>query len=222
MATINGIPMATARLRGELCNATDYTQAEMVAWVLEDGVGSWLDRVRPVTVRLHLMQGYGSESHLFDRSAARVAAAVEGRLYESLAAIRKAVRGVPTRESLQYRVEIEAGLDRREVPAELEPAAEAIRGRAAAKHAAKRRRQRAKFVARLGVHRGGDGAYRVTTADAHRRGHWVDSISGRYWYCEGMDSRSGPDFVSVSGPNRGYATPAEAEAALAAVRAHYA
>jgi hypothetical protein len=223
MATINGIPMAAARIRGELCNATDYARAEMAAWVLEDGVGgAWMDRARPATIRLYLMHGYGGESHLFDRAAARVADAVEGRIYPSVAAAKRAAEGVRCRESLRYSVEVEAGNYHRDVPAELEPQAEAIRARIAGRDAARRRRERAKFVAGLGVYRGEDGAYRVTTAAAARRGRWVDAGGDRYWYCEGLDDRSGPSYVGVSGPNRGYASEAEAAAALAAVRAHYA
>ena len=222
MATINGIPMDQVRRDGELCNATDYTQAELTAWVLEDGVTGWLDHARPVKITLHLMHGHGSESHLFDRSAARVAAAVEGRLYESLAAVRRAVEAVPRRESLQFRTELQEGNYHRAVPAELEAAAEAIRDRVRAADERKRRRERAKFVRSLGVYRGEDGAYRVTTALFHSCGHWVESITGqRYWDCAGLDSDSGPTFVGVSSPNRGYATEEEARAVLAALKAHY-
>lgn len=221
MATINGIPMNQARLRGEICNATDYTHAAISAWVLEDGVMSWLDHVRPITIRLYLMQGYGSESHLFDRTAARVATAVEGKLFESASAARKAIVAVPKRESLQFRIETEEGNYHRKVPAELEATAEAIRDRIRAKDAAKERRERGKFVGTLGVYHGEDGRYRVTTAKAHGRAQWINGISGRYWCCEGLDSLSGPTYVGISSPNRGYATEAEAEAALAAVRSHY-
>lgn len=221
MATINGIPMAEARLRGEQCNATDYTWAEMTAWILEDGPMSWMDRARPITIRLTLRPGCGSESHLFDRSAARVAEAVEGRLFASTAEAQRAVQAVPTRESLQYSVEVEEGNYHQEVPAGLEAAAEAIRERLADADAAKRRQERVRFVRSLSVYQSADGMYRVTTADSHSRGHWVDGVGGRYWYCEGLDSRSSADYVGICGPNRGYATESEAAAALAAVRTMY-
>lgn len=204
MTTINGIPLAQARVRGELCNATDYTHASIPAWVLEDGVASWLDRARPITIDLRVLHGYGSESHLFDRTVAR-----------------KAVDAVPTRESLSYAVEITEAGHCCDVPAGLESAADKIREWAAAKDAAKRRRSRAKLVRAFGVYCGADGMFRVTTAEQNTAGHWVDSISGRYWFCCGLDSRSDGEFVSLSSPDRGYGTEAEATAVLVAIQAHY-
>jgi len=222
MATINGIEMHQACLRGELCNATDYTQAEMTVWMLQDSDnGGWLDRVRPVTITLTLRQGYGSESHLFDRTAARIAAAVEGKLFASIAAIRKAVGAVRTKESLGFAVELAPGNYHVEVPADLETAAEAIRDSVAAKESAKASKRRAKYVATLAVFRGEDGRWRVTTADAHRSAQWIDGMSGRYWFCYGLDSGSGTSYVGISGPNRGYATQVEADAVLVALRALY-
>jgi len=222
IATINGIPMHQARLRGELTNATDYTHAEMVVWVLQDSDnGGWLDRARPVTIALTLRQGYGSESHLFDRTAARIAEAVEGNLFASAVDARKAVRAVRVKESLGFSVEVTPGNYHVEVPADLEAAAEAIRDSVAAKEAAKALEKRAKYATTLAVFHGEDGRWRVTTADAHGGARWVNSISGRYWDCHGLDSRSDADYVGIGSPNCGYASEVEADAVLAALRAIY-
>lgn len=215
--TINGIPMRAARIRGELCNATDYTVAKMRAYLLRDGSMSWLDRAETVIVIVTLRRGYSSTDHLFDRLAQQVAEQIDGKLFADEAALHKAARNV-SRPECGYTVEVHCSGCHSDVPPECESDAETIRAAVRKKDAAKAAKKRAKLVASLLVLRGDDGAYRVTTTEAHSRGHWVDAMDRRYWYCEGLHVSSGGSYVGLVGNNRGYGTEAEAMSALQAVR----
>lgn len=152
MATINGIDLQTARIRGEMCNATDYTRAAIPAYILVDrSEYSWLDGVQQIVIHITLRQGYGSESHLFDRAAATIAAATEGRLYTSAWAAKAAAKNVHVRESLGYAVEVETVPGRSPVPVAIEADAEAIRSAIAAKANAAKYHKLRKALAALQV-----------------------------------------------------------------------